>query len=643
MNMMKIIAIRSLAAAAALLALAACSGDSTGSAKAGPPARLDVVSGDLQTGSAGVELAQPLVVKVLDANGTPVQGQLVNFRVVSGGGSVFAGSSLTNAQGLAQDRWTLGNVLADTQRVEARAVDPSTGTPLVFGTFRALAGPGTGRQLEKAAGDAQTGPVGAALPVALAVRVRDQFGNLARGATVTWTGGGSFAPAQSQADSLGIARTTWTLPTAVGNATATATAGPATASFTAAATSGPQVPGRFRAATPSVQLTVGGDGAALSGTWTDVYGNVTPMTGQLTIVPTQELVVIASSGSLFGRTAGTTTVLVWPASAAPPVTPDTVNVTVTAGAGQVLSGGFPSPGFEAAWGVSVNDVWLVGAGIVARASGTTVTVPSRVTTYTLEAVWGSSASDVYAVGANGLILHYDGTQWALQPSGTRATLRAVFGASAGDVYAVGDSGKVLHNGGSGWQAISSPTTAALSALWVAPTGEAFAAGSSGVYRYAGGAWTTVTPSGATAASWLSGTSASDVVASTTAGVFTGGPAAWTRVPDLPFLDFGNRVPFGTAVAGTGGIYVMASYSCDGRHICQVVYRWNGSAWSSGKQVGQTDFTGTAFTGLWALQDGSVVYTKTNSGYGVVATPSSPLLLRAPSGAARLRSGTAPRP
>jgi len=112
---------RSFLAAAALLALAACS-DSTGSGKAGPPARLDIVSGDLQPQAvAGSELPQPLVVKVLDAKGKAVEGQLVSWVVTAGNGHLFAGASLTDDNGEARERWTLGTVAGDTQRVEARA------------------------------------------------------------------------------------------------------------------------------------------------------------------------------------------------------------------------------------------------------------------------------------------------------------------------------------------------------------------------------------------------------------------------------------------------------------------------------------------------------------------------------------------
>ena len=38
----------------------------------------------------------------------PVDNELVNFVVVGGGGSMFAGAALTNKKGIAKDFWTLG-------------------------------------------------------------------------------------------------------------------------------------------------------------------------------------------------------------------------------------------------------------------------------------------------------------------------------------------------------------------------------------------------------------------------------------------------------------------------------------------------------------------------------------------------------
>jgi hypothetical protein len=123
--------------------VAACGEAPAESSAARVPARYVVVSGNAQTGAAGEKLPSPLVVRVVDANGHPVPGIVVNFRVVRGrNGEVFAGAAITDAQGLAAERWTLGTVAGDTQKVEVRSVT-SAGQEQVHAVFVADAVPGT--------------------------------------------------------------------------------------------------------------------------------------------------------------------------------------------------------------------------------------------------------------------------------------------------------------------------------------------------------------------------------------------------------------------------------------------------------------------------------------------------------------------
>jgi len=227
--------------AGAVLALPACS-DSTG-AKAGPAAHLDAVGGNTQTAAVNTELPQPVVVKVTDAKGHAVKGQVVNFVVTAGGGHVFAGTALTNDDGIAQERWTLGAV-AGPQTLEARAVDSSTGQALVFATFTATATAGPPVQVEPtgasgasaASGDTVViGVVGSVVEDSFAVLVHDAAGNPVPGAQVAWTvtsGGGSIT-SPTTADAAGVARTQWVLGASAGPQTAQATVGGATVRFTA--------------------------------------------------------------------------------------------------------------------------------------------------------------------------------------------------------------------------------------------------------------------------------------------------------------------------------------------------------------------------------------------------------------------------
>jgi hypothetical protein len=86
----------------------------------------------------GQELAQPLKVKVVNNAGRAVKGQLVSFRVTTGGGAMYAGVSVTDASGIAQDWWTLGMVRGE-QKVDVVSVDPTTGAKQSHGSFTATA------------------------------------------------------------------------------------------------------------------------------------------------------------------------------------------------------------------------------------------------------------------------------------------------------------------------------------------------------------------------------------------------------------------------------------------------------------------------------------------------------------------------
>jgi len=99
--------------------------------------------------------------------------------------------------------------------------------------------------LEKTAGDLQTGPGGAALPVQVRVRLLDRLGAPVAGQTVTFAvtqGGGSLSATSVATGTDGAASTTWTLGVGTGaqalSVTATGTT-PAAVTFSATAVAGP--------------------------------------------------------------------------------------------------------------------------------------------------------------------------------------------------------------------------------------------------------------------------------------------------------------------------------------------------------------------------------------------------------------------
>lgn len=232
------------ARAAALVALVACSGSDGGNGPAPAPAVAVAkapVSGDAQTGTVGMPLANPIRVLVT-RDGSPEPGATVTWTAPGTGASVVPASGTTDAQGLAQAVWTLPNAAGP--RTASAAVSGAGGSPVGF-TATALAGPAT--QLNRTGGNAQSGEVSVALPTPLQVTAVDQFGNGVAGVAVAWQvtgGGGSVNPTNSTTSASGAATTSWTLGGTLGAQTAEGAAGSLTGSpvgFTATGTPPPPV------------------------------------------------------------------------------------------------------------------------------------------------------------------------------------------------------------------------------------------------------------------------------------------------------------------------------------------------------------------------------------------------------------------
>jgi subtilisin family serine protease len=74
----------------------------------GIPTHLAVVSGSDQTADVGAALADSLVVQALDGANHRLKNITISWTVATGGGSLSADSSITDAAGQASVRWTLG-------------------------------------------------------------------------------------------------------------------------------------------------------------------------------------------------------------------------------------------------------------------------------------------------------------------------------------------------------------------------------------------------------------------------------------------------------------------------------------------------------------------------------------------------------
>jgi len=123
----------SLTSVVATFALACSSGDFMLPSES-RPAAVAVVQGNNQVAPGGQVLADSLVVRVTDPQNRPVAQLRVAFVVTAGGGAAVPDTTVTNNDGRAASRWTLGTT-AGVQTVEARVA----GSDAVKATFDATA------------------------------------------------------------------------------------------------------------------------------------------------------------------------------------------------------------------------------------------------------------------------------------------------------------------------------------------------------------------------------------------------------------------------------------------------------------------------------------------------------------------------
>ncbi len=200
-------------------------------ASAGAPTTVSVSAGDAQVAMVATVVATAPAVRVADAFNNPVSGVTVTFAAASGSGAITDAVAVTNTQGVATvGSWTLGTTTGS-QSLTATVVGV---TPRVI---TATATSGTPTSLVVAGGNAQTALAGATLPLALAVTVKDQYGNNAANVPVAFAvtaGGGTITPGTATTNASGLATgASWRLGNKGGTQTATATVGALSASFTA--------------------------------------------------------------------------------------------------------------------------------------------------------------------------------------------------------------------------------------------------------------------------------------------------------------------------------------------------------------------------------------------------------------------------
>lgn len=105
----RVSALRSMIGLSLLVAVNACDFTSPPSAE-----YLANTAGGVQTVAVGAQAATPLTVTVRDTDLDPIKGVTVLWKITSGGGSLSAGSSTTNGDGVTSVTFTAGTAAGTT-------------------------------------------------------------------------------------------------------------------------------------------------------------------------------------------------------------------------------------------------------------------------------------------------------------------------------------------------------------------------------------------------------------------------------------------------------------------------------------------------------------------------------------------------
>lgn len=166
---------------------------------------------------AGTALGDSVGVRVTDSTGRALSGVPVAWTALEG--SVRPLDARTDSLGQAHVRWTLGDA-PGTQRLRVQVGEAESADPVAPITLTATARAGKPAAIAILAGDDQSGVVGKTLAKSISVRVVDAHGNQVRGVQVVLSPSGGTVPDTALGtDSLGVARTRWTMGRTAGRLT----------------------------------------------------------------------------------------------------------------------------------------------------------------------------------------------------------------------------------------------------------------------------------------------------------------------------------------------------------------------------------------------------------------------------------------
>ncbi len=249
----------------------------------GAPAAMEAAAGDAQSAAVATAVAVPPAVLVRDADGNPLAGIPVTFRVTGGGGRLTGATPVTGADGVAAaGGWTLG------QKAGANAVAATlsgldvSGSPV---TFTAMATPGAldaGNSGVSASPAAITASSGSSRST-ITVTARDGFDNPIPGATVTLsaTGDGNALTQPAQPTGSDGATTGVLSATAPGDHVVSATIGGTPIAETATVTVSAGTPSAARSVATVPEGTAG-QGTSVEIRLKDAQGN--DVTGRASVI-----------------------------------------------------------------------------------------------------------------------------------------------------------------------------------------------------------------------------------------------------------------------------------------------------------------------------------------------------------------------
>jgi hypothetical protein len=181
--------------------------------------RLTRASGSGQTIPLSTTLPKPLVVKANDQRSNGVPGVAVTFSNGAQGGTLSANSVITDNNGLARVNYT-----SSTKAGNLVIVANAPGLPAL--NIYVIITPDAASAIAVVSGDSQTAAPSTALIKPLVAKVTDPFGNLIRGAVVTFSDGGAggvFSANPVATVTAGTATVKYTTPPSAGSVTVTAT------------------------------------------------------------------------------------------------------------------------------------------------------------------------------------------------------------------------------------------------------------------------------------------------------------------------------------------------------------------------------------------------------------------------------------